>query len=447
MTFTQKEYRKVSSLFNWNDNPRAIKQDRFEELKDRIKRRGQFKPLIITPDGEVLGGNMRLRAFRDLGIDEAWVSVITPENEADKIKIALEDNEELGYYEDQAVAELIEKYKGEIDLTKYKLHLGEPKSLEEILQEFSPDEVTEDEAPEVQDNPISKLGEVYQLGRHRLMCGDSTKIEDVEKLMDGQKADMVFTDPPYNIGYEGGANSRRSGILNDKMSKDGFYNFLSDAFTNLLAVNKGSFYICMGHKELDTLKVAFEQSGGHFQSMIVWVKNKFTLSGSDYQNQYEVMLYGWKDGGNHYFIDDRSQGVVWYEVAKKAKFVDGKTEIKIGTTTLILDGKVTGTIQRGKRKTDVWEYDRPTESKDHPTMKPIKLIAEAILNSSVLSQKVLDVFGGSGSTLIACEQTNRTCYMMELDPKYCDVIRKRYWKFTHDNNEDGWEEGTQIIGN
>jgi len=434
----------ITNLYNWADNPRAIKKEKFEELKNRIKRFGQFKPLIVTEDGEVLGGNMRLRAYKELGITDVWVSVVYPKTEAEKIEIALTDNEEMGYYEDQALAELIAKYKDDIDLTKYSVHLKQPQTLQEILDQLSPDEVVEDEAPEVPEVAESVLGEVYQLGRHKLMCGSATEAIDVAMLMSGDKADMVFTDPPYNIGYTGGANSRRSGILNDKMTKESFYLFLYDSIINQLNYNKGSFYICMGHKEIDTLKVAFEQAGGHFQSFIIWVKNKFTLSGSDYQNQYEMMLYGWKNDGNHYFIDDRGQGVVWYEVGKKSKFIDGKTEINIGTTKLILDGKVTGIIQRGKRRTDVWEYDRPNESKDHPTMKPIKLIVEAIKNSSIVGNIVLDTFGGSGSTLIACEQTDRTCYMMELDPKYCDVIRKRYHKFVTDN-EEGWQEATAVI--
>lgn len=157
---------KVDSLRNWEKNPRAIKKDRFDELKVRIQRHGQFKPLIVTPDGEVLGGNMRLRAYRDLGIDDVWVSVVEPKTEAEKVEIALTDNEEMGYYEDQALAELIAQYKDDIDLTKYSVHLKPPQTLGEILQQFSPDEVVEDEAPEVSDEPpISKLGEVYQLGR------------------------------------------------------------------------------------------------------------------------------------------------------------------------------------------------------------------------------------------------------------------------------------------
>jgi hypothetical protein len=188
------DYRKISTLFNWSDNPRAIKKDKFEELKHRITEYGQIKPLIITPDGEVLGGNMRLRAMQELGIEDIWVSVVNPKTEAEKVKIALTDNEEMGYYEDQALAELIEKYKEDIDLTKYSVHLKDPISLADLLQQFAPEPEEDEFDATLPDEPVSVLGEVYQLGRHRLCCGDSTKIEDVEKLMDGKKADMVFTD-------------------------------------------------------------------------------------------------------------------------------------------------------------------------------------------------------------------------------------------------------------
>lgn len=444
----QKEFRSIDTLRNWDKNPRAIKKDKFEELKRRITKRGQFKPLIITPDGEVLGGNMRLRAMKELGVKDVWVSVVEPKDEADKIEIALTDNEEMGYYEEQALAELIAEHSTTIDLSKYSVHLSEPMTLHEILSSISPDEVEEDEAPELDEEVVSVKGKIYAVGQHRVICGDATSQDDMQKLMSGKRAKLVFTDPPYNINYEGGVNARRSGILNDNMSKQQFYEFLSDFIKNTMTVNDGAFYICMGHKEIDTLKMAFEQNQGHYQSYIIWVKNKFTLSGSDYQNQYEVILYGWKEGKNHYFLQDRGQGVVWYELDKKAKFVDGKTEIKVGTTTLVLDGKVTGVIQRGKRKTDIWEYDRPTESKEHPTMKPIKVIAEAIKNSSLERDIVLDTFLGSGSTLIACEQTNRICYGMELDPKYVDVIRKRYAKYVDPENwEERWQEMTPETAN
>jgi 16S rRNA G966 N2-methylase RsmD len=355
-----KEYRKTSSLRNWDKNPRAIKKDRFEELKARITRRGQYKPLVVTDDGEVLGGNMRLRAFNDLDIEDVWVSVVHPESEADKIAIALEDNEELGYYEDQAVAELIAQYKDEIDLTKYQIHLSQPKTLEEILQQFSPDDIVEDEAPEVSDEePESKLGEVYQLGRHRLMCGDSTKIEDVEKLMDGNKADMVFTDPPYGIAdiWNGGSGHGWGKSKKEGVKRNEWDNWKPDKeyFDSLL------------------------QIGNH---QVVW-------------------------GGNYFDLPISRGWLVWNKPERN--FTLAEAELAWTSKDMIIR---------------VGDFNRSDPGRTHPTQKPLKLFVWAL--GFFDEKNVYDPFGGSGSTLIACEQTDRTCYMMELDPKYCDVIRKRY---------------------
>jgi len=275
------------------------------------------------------------------------------------------------------------------------------------------------------------------------MCGDSTKIEDVEKLMNGQKADMVFTDPPYNVDYQGSMNTHskneKSPILNDSMSSENFYAFLYDAIKNMMAYCKGSFYICMSSKELPNLKTAFENAGGHWQSFIIWVKNNFTLSRADYQQQYEPILYGWNaENKNHYFAGFRDVGNVWYETKNRIKYEDGKTTIRVGDIKIELEGKVQGKFLKRKSKTDIWEFDKPSKSEEHPTMKPVKLCGAAIKDASIDGGKVMDLFGGSGSTLIACEQLNRTCYMMEIDPKYCDVIRKRYAKFV--GKEDEWEK-------
>jgi DNA modification methylase len=373
-----RENRDISTLHNWKDNPRAIKKDKFEELKKRISKRGQIKPLIITPDGEVLGGNMRLRAMQELGIKEAWVSVVEPTSEADKIEIALTDNEEMGYYEDQALAELIAQYKDEIDLSKYSVHLKPAQTLEEILKQFSLDKVIEDEAPEVAEEAVSELGKVYQLGRHRVMCGDSTKIEDVEKLMDGKKADMVFTDPPYGVDYEG--------IKND--DKEGLEQLLRDVFTNYVVMSKSgaSAYVFHSDRNADIFHKVFREFF-HFSSMIVWEKNSLVLSQTDYQSQHEPCMYGWFSNGTHSFYGDRKQ-------------------------------------------TSIWKCDHEPKIIGHTTPKPVAIVSRAINNSSKSDDIIIDLFLGSGSTLIACEQTNRTCYGSELDPKYIDVIIKRWMKFT-----------------
>ena len=381
-----KDYRKLTELRNWDKNPRSIKKDKFEELKNRITKRGQIKPLIITPDGEVLGGNMRLRAMQELGIKEAWVSVVTPTSEADKIEIALTDNEEMGYYEDQALAELIAQYKDEIDLSKYSVHLGQSQTLEEILKQFSPDEVVEDEVPEVTEEAVSKLGEVYQLGRHRVMCGDSTKIEDVEKLMDGKKADMVFTDPPYGM-------------------------------------------------DLDT---DYTKMGGD------WNKKHSKVIGDEFQ--FNIEDYLWIDcaeqiwfGANYYAKTLPNSGS-WYVWDKREdenfdKMFGSGFEIAWSKTPHKQEIVRCNATLFGKNKQDVKGV--------HPTQKPLQVCSWFINKLSKQDNIVIDLFLGSGSTLIACEQTNRICYGMELDPKYVDVIRKRYAKFI--SKEEEWQEITPIV--
>ena len=381
------EYRKINTLFNWDKNPRAIKKDKFEELKNRVKEEGQFKPLIITNDGEVIGGNMRLRVYNELGIEDVWVSVVHPKNEAHKIRIALMDNEEMGYYEDQALAELIAQYKDEIDLTKYSVHLKPAQTLAEILQQFSPDEVVEDEVPEVAEDVISELGKVYQLGRHRVMCGDSTKIEDVERLMDGKKADMVFTDPPYGIKRD-----------------NGFGGF-------------GGFGKPIARKKYD----------GDWDSSIP-PKECFDLM---MRLAPKVLIFG----GN-FFAHLLPQGKHWIVWDKK------NTMPTFGDAELVWTN-----IDRDSVKIKQFEYNgligKEKEARQHATQKPLALIAEITKEYSEDENIVVDLFLGSGSTLIACEQTNRTCYGMELDPKYVDVIRKRYAKFIDPENwESNWVDMT-----
>jgi len=401
-----KDYRKLTELRNWDKNPRSIKKDKFEELKNRITKRGQIKPLIITPDGEVLGGNMRLRAMQELGIKEAWVSVVTPTSEADKIEIALTDNEEMGYYEDQALAELIAQYKDEIDLTKYSVHLGQSQTLEEILKQFSPDEVVEDEAPEVADEAVSKLGEVYQLGRHRVMCGDSTKIEDVEKLMDGKKADMVFTDPPYGINLDTDYEGMPSRWNNEETYRNKFTKVKGD------------------EKPVD---MSFLQTIP-CKEMFLW--------GADYYA---------------YSLPNSGADGTWY-VWDKREDEDGKSYDKMLTSPFEL---CWGKTKRGKKfirmrwagfmSSDSAKGERPI-GRVHPTQKPVALASWFIERFSEKDWIIQDLFMGAGFTLLACEQTNRTCYGMELDQKYCDVIRKRYAKFINpDNWESNWIDMTKAI--
>jgi DNA modification methylase len=437
----------IDKLHEWDKNPRTISKENFERLKNQIKELGEYKPLLITKDGTVLGGNMRLKAYRELGYKKVWVSIVEANTEEEKIKYALSDNDQLGEYQKDDLANLVGSFP-DLDLSNFTIQLDKPKPLGELIDEFK--EVVEDEVPEVEEGePKSKLGEVYQLGRHRLMCGDATKREDVERLMNGKKADMVFTDPPYNVNYEGSMNTygrknTKPQILNDNLG-DKFINFLRDVISNMMEACDGSFYICMSSKELGNLKSVFEEAGGHWQSFIIWVKNNFTLSRADYQQLYEPILYGWKKDGKHYFIQDRDKGNVWEDLSKVKTEYDGEyTTISFQGFKVRIKGKVAeGQVIRKHQKVDIWRYDKPIKSEEHPTMKPVALCGEAIKNSSKKDDIVLDLFGGSGSTLIACEQTNRICYMMELDPHYCDVIRKRYANFI--GKKDQWETITPKI--
>jgi DNA modification methylase len=261
---------------------------------------------------------------------------------------------------------------------------------------------------------------------------------------------MCFTDPPYNVDYQGGASGDwgkpRDRIKNDKMSKAAFYNFLRDSLANAIANTKGGIYVCMSSSELETLKAAFEDAGGHWQSYIVWVKNTFTLTRADYQHTYEPILYGWPaKTKNHYFTEDRSIPNVWEDLREIKTEYDGSyTTIKFQGYEVKVAGKAEGQVKRRKQRVDIWRYDKPTRSSEHPTMKPVELCAEAIKNSTKRNGIVLDLFAGSGSTLIASETIGRTARVMELDPKYVDVIRKRWYKLTHDSL-DGWQEATPAV--
>lgn len=377
----------IEKLHEWKDNPRNITKQDFERLKNQITKFGQYKPLLITKDGEVIGGNMRLKAYRELGIKDIWVSVVEPKDENQKLEYALSDNDRAGYYDDDMLANLIPNY--QIDWSQYAVDMKPPEDIQKLIDRIAP--IEEDEAPEVSEGEaVSKLGEVYTLGRHRLMCGDSTKIEDVEKLMDGKKADMVFTDPPYGVDYEGRTKDKL------KIENDTTTAIFGQALPNFISVSKAgaSYYVCCppGNNFIDFLKPFSEYC--YQSSTIIWAKNSMVMGHGDYHYQHEPILYGWAKGASHRYYGDRTQ-------------------------------------------TTLWNINRPTVSKFHPTMKPLALLVKAINNSSKSDDLVMDLFGGSGSTLIACEQTNRICYMMELDPKYCDVIRKRYYRFI--GKEEQWQ--------
>ena len=286
------------------------------------------------------------------------------------------------------------------------------------LEDEEEKEIIEDEVPEVPEEPKAKLGDIYQLGNHRLMCGDSTKEEDVAKLMNGELADLVVTDPPYNVAIE---NSQGMKIKNDDMGNEEFLDFLTKAFNclNISLKKGGAFYVWFASREHINFETALNKNGLEVRQELIWNKNSLILGRQDYQWKHEPCLYGWKDGDSHYFIDDRKQTTV---------IEDKKPDIKKMKKEEMQ--KLLEEIYSDKTSTTIINEDKPSVNDLHPTMKPIKLIARQVKNSSKVGEKVLDLFGGSGSTIITCEQLNRKCYTMEYDPIYVDVIIERWENFT-----------------
>lgn len=365
-------------------NPRKISDEMLNKLKQSIEEFGYVEPIVVNKrTRHVVGGNQRLKVLNDLGVEEVEAVFVDLDDAREKaLNIAL--NKITGEWDYPKLKDLLEELDtGEIDIELTGFDMVE---IEDLMTQFHvPEEIIEDEVPEPPKEAITKPGNLWLLGRHRLLCEDATDPEKVSKLMENQLADMIFTDPPYNVDYQGSAGK----IMNDNMTDDAFYRFLLDAFKNMAQKSKegATIYVCHADSEGLNFRAAFKEAGWDFKQCIIWVKQHFVMGRQDYHWQHEPILYGWKPGAAHKFYGGRNQSTVW-------------------------------------------QIDRPMASREHPTMKPVSLCAKAIENSSKAGDIVLDLFGGSGSTLIACEQLNRTCYMMELDPIYCDVIIKRWENFT-----------------
>ena len=382
----------VDSLIPYARNARTHSEEQIAQIAASIREFGWTNPILTDGDKGVIAGHGRLAAARKLELTEVPVIELGHLSPEQKKAYILADNRialNSGWDEELLKLELQELQGVDFDLDL--LGFGD----DEIERLLNGDQVggglTEDDAiPEAPVDPVSRTGDLWILGNHRLLCGDSTVLSDVERLMGGQLADMAFTDPPYNVDYGNSAKDKMRGkdrrILNDALG-DGFYQFLYDACLNLLVVTKGACYVCMSSSELHTLQKAWIDAGGKWSTFIIWAKNTFTLGRSDYQRQYEPILYGWKQGVDHFWCGDRDQS-------------------------------------------DIWNYNKPRVNDLHPTMKPVELVERAIKNSSKSRDIVLDLFGGSGTTLIACEKTGRQARLMELDPKFVDVIVKRWEEYT-----------------
>ena len=382
----------VASLIPYARNARTHSEDQVAQIAASIAEFGFTNPILTDGERGVIAGHGRLAAARKLELTEVPVIELTHLSAIQKKAYILADNRiaaNAGWDDELLGVELAELQEAGFDLEL--MGFGDEELERLINGEGDTTGLTEDDAvPDLPVDPVSKTGDVWLLGQHRLLCGDSTVLTDVERVMNGQLADMAFTDPPYNVDYGNNAKDKMRGkdrrIMNDALG-DGFYQFLYDACVNLLIVTKGACYVCMSSSELHTLQRAWLEAGGKWSTFVIWAKNTFTLGRADYQRQYEPILYGWKEGTKHFWCGDRDQS-------------------------------------------DIWNYNKPRVNDLHPTMKPVELVERAIKNSSKTRDIVLDLFGGSGTTLIACEKTNRQARLVELDPKYVDVIVKRWEDYT-----------------
>lgn len=381
----QIEKKKVIDLVPADYNPRKDLKPgdkEYEKLKRSIDEFGYVDPLIWNKrTSRLVGGHQRLKVLKDMGIDEVDVVVVDMDEEKEKaLNVAL--NKISGDWDKDKLMLLITDLQGEdfdVSLTGF-----DPEELDDLFKDDMKDGVKDDNFDvdkELKKPTMTKPGDLWQLGEHRLLCGDSTKEESYNLLMAGKQANLVITDPPYNVNYQGSAGK----IKNDNMKDDAFYQFLLAAFTNMekSMADDASIYVFHADTEGLNFRKAFSDAGFYLSGTCIWVKQSLVLGRSPYQWRHEPILFGWKKKGKH----------CWYA---------------------------------GRKESTIWEFDKPKKNKDHPTMKPIPLLAYPIMNSSMTNSIVLDPFGGSGSTLIACEQTERICRTIELDEKFCDVIVKRY---------------------
>jgi DNA modification methylase len=386
----------ISNVRTNPNNPRIIKDEKFAKLVKSIQEFPQMleiRPIVVNDDMIVLGGNMRLKACQEAGIKEIPIIKASNLTEEQQKEFIIKDNVGFGEWDWNDLANNWDSDKLEewgLDIPGF-----EGKVLEAEEDNFEvPEEIKTDIV----------LGDLFEIGEHRLLCGDSTDSDQVAKLMNGQKADMVFTDPPYRVAFKGqrlsnttkdgveilhhkGANSKHDEIENDNLNEDDFKKFMLGVLSNLFLFNKGAWYICFAYSELHLLMNSLIEAGYKWKNIIIWMKNQATLSNMDYKSRYEPILYG-QPGGAFYG-------------------------------------------ERYKQE-DIWEFQRTLKNDLHPTMKPIPLIENALKNSSKEGMNVLDLFLGSGSTMVASHQLKRKCYGMELDPKYCQVIIDRMRKLDPD---------------
>lgn len=386
----------IDELIPYANNARTHSKDQINKLRSSLREFGFINPILIDKDYNILAGHGRVMAAREEGIKEVPCVLVEHLTEAQKKAYILADNRlamDAGWDDEMLALELenLKELDFDMDLTGF-----DAAEIDELFSNIHDKDVQDDDFDvdaALAEEPISKQGDIWLLGRHRLICGDSTKAEIYEKLMEGKKANLCVTDPPYNVNYTAGSENERK-IKNDNMEDKNFYEFLLASFKNIFnSLDDGAAaYIFHADTEGLNFRKAFKDAGFHLANVCIWAKQSLVLGRSDYQWQHEPILYGWKPTGKHRWYADRKQ-------------------------------------------TTIWNFDRPTKSELHPTMKPVPLVAYPIQNSSMSNCIILEPFAGSGSTLIACEQIGRICYAIELDEKYADVIVKRYIEYV-----DSYEE-------
>ena len=392
----QVEMWQVADLVPYAKNARQHPPEQIDQIAASMERFGFTIPMLVAEDGTIIAGHGRLMAAAQLGLAEVPVMVARGWSEEDRRLYTLADNRlaEIAEWDPEMLRIEIGELREDFGIEDMSLIGFSAEDLADILPDALIDTMggltDPDDLPEVPEAPVTRPGDVWLLGKHRLLCGDSTVATDVQKVLGDVKADLCFCDPPYNVDYAGGVGAEKAGkgrrIKNDALG-DGFGQFLYDACVLINAHTDGAVYICMSSSELQTLQSAFKSAGGHWSTFIIWAKDRFTLGRADYQRQYEPILYGWPEGVKRHWCGDRDQG-------------------------------------------DVWNIERPHKNDLHPTMKPESLVERAIRNSSRKGDLVFDPFGGSGTTLIAAEKTGRHASLIELDPKYVDVIVRRWQEFT-----------------
>ena len=386
-------YRPVQSLIPYARNARTHSPEQVAQIAASIREFGWTNPILLDGDQGVIAGHGRLLAARQLGLAEVPCIELAHLSDTQRRAYILADNRlalNAGWDDDLLRIELGELQSLDFDLDLLGFDDGELQDLLAGGEESRDGLADEDAVPEVPATPVSRPGDVWIMGSHRLLCGDATVAASYDTLLQGESVDMVFTDPPYNVNYANSAKDKLRGkdraILNDNLG-DGFYDFLLAALSPTVANCRGGIYVAMSSSELDVLQAAFRAAGGKWSTFIIWAKHTFTLGRADYQRQYEPILYGWPEGATRHWCGDRDQG-------------------------------------------DVWNIKKPQKNDLHPTMKPVELVERAIRNSSRPGNVVLDPFGGSGTTLIAAEKSGRIARLIELDPKYVDVIVRRWQDFT-----------------